>query len=64
MNKPASVTKMGTPSIHPSMLAPLLHMFLCFTFYFFTVALMRMRNVILERERHTTWVAQLLESKS
>jgi len=26
--------------------------------------LMRMRNEILERERHTTWVAQLLESKS
>jgi len=28
------------------------------------VALMRMRNEILERERHTTWVAQLLEYKS
>jgi len=46
------------------MLAPLLLMALGFTFYFFTVALMRMRNEILERERHTTWVAHLLESKS
>ncbi len=64
LHQPASVTKMGTPSIHPSMLAPLLLMSLGFTFYFFTVALMRMRNEILERERHTTWVAQLLESKS
>ncbi len=64
LHQPASVSKMGTPSIHPSMLAPLLLMAVGFTVYFFTVALMRMRNEILERERHTTWVAQLLENES
>jgi heme exporter protein C len=60
----ASVSKMGTPTIAPSMLIPLLLMALAFTFYFFMVILIRMRNEILERERHTTWVSQLLESKA
>jgi heme exporter protein C len=64
LHQPASVSKIGAPSIHPSMLAPLLLMSLAFTFYFFTVALMRMRNEILERERHTTWVARVLDPES
>ena len=50
------------PTIATSMLIPLLLMALAFTFYFFTVVLIRMRNDILERERHTGWVAQMLES--
>jgi hypothetical protein len=29
-----------------------------------TVVLMRMRNEILERERHTTWVAALIRGNS
>jgi len=64
LHQPASVSKMGTPTIAPSMLIPLLLMALAFTFYFFMVILIRMRNEILERERHTTWVSQLLESKA
>jgi heme exporter protein C len=60
LHQPASVTKIGMPSIHPSMLAPLLLMTAAFQFYFFTVALMRMRYKILEREKHTQWVAQVI----
>jgi heme exporter protein C len=63
LHQPASVSKIGTPSIHPSMIAPLLLMAFAFTFYFFAVALLRMRNEILERERHTTWVTDMLGSK-
>jgi heme exporter protein C len=63
LHQPASVSKIGTPSIHPSMLAPLLLMAIGFTTYFVAVVLMRMRNEILEREKHTTWVVQVLESK-
>ncbi len=63
LHQPASVSKMGVPSIATSMLIPLLLMALAFTFYFFTVMLIRMRNEILERERHTSWVAQMLKSK-
>ena len=63
LHQPASVSKIGAPSIHPSMIAPLLLMAFAFTFYFVAVALLRMRNEILERERHTGWVAEVLESK-
>ena len=63
LHQPASVSKMGVPTIATSMLIPLLLMALAFTFYFFTVVLIRMRNDILERERHTGWVAQMLGSR-
>lgn len=63
LHQPASVTRMGAPTIAPIMLVPLLLMALAFTVYFFTVVLMRMRNEILERERHTGWVAEVLESE-
>ncbi len=63
LHQPASVSKIGAPSIHPSMLAPLLLMALGFKLYFLTVALMRMRYKILEREKHTQWVAQVLVSE-
>ena len=63
LHQPASVSKIGAPSIHPSMIAPLLLMAFAFKFYFLSTALLRMRNEILERERHTTWVAEMLEVK-
>ena len=64
LHQPASVSRMGAPTIAPIMLVPLLLMALAFTVYFFTVMLMRMRNEILERERHTGWVAEILDSES
>ncbi|MFL6711925.1 MAG: heme ABC transporter permease [Sulfurifustis sp.] len=60
LHQPASVTRMGKPTIHISILIPLLLMALAFTTYFVTVLLMRVRNDILERERHTTWVADIV----
>lgn len=63
LHQPASIGKIGTPSIHPSMLGPLLTMALAFQIYFFTVILMRMRNEILERERHTAWVTEIIEAE-
>ncbi len=56
----SSISKIGAPSIHPSMLIPLLVMAVAFTLYYFTVALMRMRAEILEREKNSRWVAELL----
>lgn len=64
LHQPASVTKLGRPSIHISLLIPLLLMAAAFTSYFFTVLLLRMRNEILERERHTRWVAELIGAKT
>ena len=64
LHQPASVSKIGAPTIHPSMLLPLLLMALAFTCYFFVAVLIRLRNEILERERHTAWVAKMLKSES
>ncbi len=63
LHQPASVSKIGAPSIHPSMLLPLLLMAVGFMLYFATVALMRMRYQVLMRERHTQWVAQMLAAE-
>lgn len=64
LHQPASITsiaKVGKPSIHPSMLAPLFIMFVAAKFYFFTVVLIRMRALILVRERYARWVKELEE---
>jgi fructose-1,6-bisphosphatase/inositol monophosphatase family enzyme len=64
LHQPASVTRLGKPAIHISILIPLLIMMLAFKLYFVTVALMRSRNELVERERHATWVEELVEQKS
>jgi heme exporter protein C len=60
LHQPASVGRLGKPTIHLSILMPLLVMALAFTFYFFTLVLVRMRSQILEREKHSTWVPEIL----
>jgi heme exporter protein C len=54
-----TVTKLDKPSIHPSMLIPLLLMALAFQLYYFTVVLMRARVELLDRERRSAWVREL-----
>ena len=55
-----TVTKFDAPSIHPTMLVPLLLMALAFKLYYFTVLLMRARSEVLNRERHSAWVRELV----
>lgn len=50
----------ASPSVHPSMLYPLLVMAAAFQAYFIVLLIIRMRNQILYRERRTNWVRQLL----
>jgi heme exporter protein C len=57
-----TVTKFDKPSIHSSMLVPLLIMALAFQFYYFTLVLIRARAELLDRERRSAWVKELLES--
>lgn len=64
LHQPASVGKVGAPTIHASILIPLLTMALAFKAYFVTIVLLRMRPAILEREKHTTWVAETVEGKA
>jgi len=58
-----TVTKLDKPSIHLSMLIPLLLMAFAFKLYYAVVVLMRARCEVLERERHTVWVKELAETK-
>ena len=64
LHQPASVTKFEKPSMPMSMLMPLLIMALAFKTFFVTVFLMRARNAVLERERNSKWVEELLTGKS
>jgi heme exporter protein C len=64
LHQPASVTRFGKPAIHISLLIPLLVMVIAFKTYFVTVLLLRMRNDILLRERHTAWVADVIGHKA
>lgn len=57
-----TVTKFDEPSIHISMLIPLLLMAIAFKLYYLTVVLMRARCEVLERERNTSWVQELVSS--
>ncbi len=55
-----TITKFDKPSIDTSMLIPLLSMALGFMAYFGAVVLLRMRCAVLERERYSRWLKELL----
>ncbi len=54
-----TVTKLSAPSIHVSMLVPLLLMAVSFKLFYITVLLHRARSAVLERERNAGWVREL-----
>ncbi len=62
LHQGATITKFGAPSIHLSMLVPLLIMALGFKLYYFMVLLMRSRVEVLERERGSAWVREVVRA--
>ncbi|MEF8792354.1 heme ABC transporter permease [Thiohalorhabdus sp.] len=58
-----TVSKLDTPSISLSMLAPLLVMAVAFTLYYVTVALMRARCEIIDAESNSSWVRELARQR-
>jgi heme exporter protein C len=58
LHQPASVFRLGGPSIHPSLLAPLLVMATAFFLLFLTLHLAAMRNEILRRRLRTLQLLQ------
>lgn len=62
LHQGATITKLDAPSIHLSMLLPLLIMALGFKLYYFMVLLMRARVEVLERERGSAWVREVLQA--
>ncbi len=60
LHQGASVSLTQAPSMAPPMLIGMLVMSLAFWAYCIAVALVRVRTIILERERHTAWVRKAL----
>ena len=56
-----TVTKFDKPSIHWSMLIPLLTMALAFQVYYVLALFQRCRVELLQRERNSKWVEELME---
>lgn len=61
LHQGATVTKLGAPSIHPSMLLPLLLMAVGFKLFYFASLLVRARCQMLEREQRSSWVSALIK---
>ncbi len=61
LHQPSSVLRLDGPSIHPSMLVPLLLSAFGFTLYFFFVLLLRARSEIIERKIHARRLRQSAE---
>ncbi|HHS83351.1 MAG TPA: heme ABC transporter permease, partial [Gammaproteobacteria bacterium] len=64
LHQGATVTKFDKPSIHLSMLIPLLLMAVAFKFYYLSNVLRRARCEMLERERDKLWVRELVGEKN
>ncbi len=58
LHQPASVIRLGGPTIHPTILIPLLTMIVAFTLLFVTLHLAAMRNEILRRRVRTMMMRQ------
>ncbi len=63
LHQGATVTKLAVPSIHISMLIPLLIMTVAFMFYFATMVLVRARYEIVDNEKNSSWVSELINNK-
>lgn len=59
LHQDPSISKFGAPSIHSSMLAPLLVMAFGFMLFFLTVVAIRSRALILESEKSSKWVQEM-----
>lgn len=64
LHQGATVTRLGTPSIHGSMLVPLLLMTAAFFLLFAITVLLRTRAELLVRESRSAWVQSLLEDEA
>jgi heme exporter protein C len=60
LHQGATVAKLGKPAIVPSMLWPLLAMWLGFTLFYLGVLCVRLRGEVLNRERSASWVRRAL----
>lgn len=62
LHQPATISKLDKPSMHISMLRPLLLMVAGFQLLYFYQLMVRVKTGILQREARTAWVAELVAS--
>ena len=60
LHQGSTVTRLDGPTMDTSMLIPLLVMFVAFNFYFASAVLNRLRSGLLEHERKTNWVREVI----
>ncbi len=60
LHQPATITKLDKPSMHSSMLIPLLLMVIAFQALYFHNLMIRIRTLLLLREGRASWVAELV----
>jgi heme exporter protein C len=63
LHQGASISFKNAPTMAASMLTAIIVMTLCFWMYTIAVVLTRVRAEILEQERHTTWVEELVREQ-
>ncbi|MGB0128957.1 MAG: heme ABC transporter permease [Rhodocyclaceae bacterium] len=63
LHQGASVSLTGSPTMAKTMLLGMLIMALSAWMYTIAAVLVRVRSIILERERHTDWVAEYVEGR-
>ena len=64
LHQPATVAKFDKPSMHISMLIPLLVMAFAFKTYFLALLFSRTRSEVLAREKNASWVKEVMEKES
>lgn len=64
LHQPATVAKFDKPSMHISMLIPLLVMAVAFKTYFLSLLFMRSRSEVLAREKNASWVKEIVKEQS
>ena len=62
LHQGATISKMGKPSLDPSMLIALLVMYLAITLFSSALMMYRLRNEILSREHSKSWVKEVIGS--
>lgn len=55
-----TIAKMGEPSMNTRMLIPLLIMSIAYTTFFAAMLMVRLRSEVLDQERNTSWVRELV----
>ena len=62
LHQGSTVTQFGKPTMDTSMLIPLLIMFIAVNLYFASVMLCRAKNILLDEERQTSWVKNIVQA--